>query len=96
MLEAMREEHAVELQVFVEAGCQTCERALHLAREIDSAYPPLSVRVIDVGETAAQREDVFAVPTFMLNGRVVSLGNPQRNHLRQEIESLLRRQGLVD
>ncbi len=95
MLEAMREEHAVELQVFIEAGCQMCERAMGLAREIDSEYPQLAVRVVDIHESPSVSNDVFAVPTFVLDGRVVSLGNPQRSDLRQKIESLLGRLGLV-
>jgi glutaredoxin len=95
MLEAMGREHAVELQVFVGAGCPMCQRALRLAREVDNDYPQLAVQVVDIGESAARRDDVFAVPTFVLDGRVLSLGNPQRSHLRQEIESLLLGRGLV-
>ena len=90
MLELMSENHAVALQIFVEAGCESCERALRLAREVDQAYPELAVQVVDIGESPVRRDDVFAVPTFVLNGRVLSLGNPQRSHLRREIESLLR------
>lgn len=91
----MSGEHAVELQVFVEADCDSCERALGLAQEVDNDYPELLVRVVDLGESASRPEDVFAVPTFMLNGRVLSLGNPQRSRLREEIEALLRGGGLV-
>ena len=95
MLEAMIEDRAVELQVFVEAGCEPCQHALRLAEEVDGEYPELAVRVIDVSEPSGQRDDVFAVPTFVLNGRVFSLGNPKRSLLRRAIESLLRRQDSV-
>ena len=81
-----------ELEVFVEADCSLCQRALSLAQDADGRYPELSVRVIDVSELSGQRDDVFAVPTFVLDGRVVSLGNPRQSFLRSEIESLLQRQ----
>lgn len=92
----MSGEYTVELQIFVEAGCHMCEHALCLAQEVDNEYPQLAVRVVDVGdEPSGRHEDVFAVPTFVLDGRILSLGNPQPGHLRQEIESLLRGRGLV-
>ena len=95
MMESMRGECVVELEVFVEAGCEPCERAVRLAQEVDNDYPQLAVRLVDLSESATRPEEVFAVPTFMLNGRVLSLGNPQRSRLRGEIEALLRGRGLV-
>ena len=92
MLKAMSEENRVELQVYIEAGCAQCERAVQLAEEVDHDYAGLAVRLIDIGDAALRPDDVFAVPTFMLNGRVFSLGNPRQSQLREEIEALLRKQ----
>lgn len=92
MLEAMSEDHTVELQVYIEAGCTQCERAVQLAQEVDNDYSQLAVRLIDIAEAVPRPDDVFAVPTFMLNGRIFSLGNPRRSHLREEIEALLHKQ----
>ena len=92
MVRAMSADQQAKLEVFVEADCSRCQRALLLAEDVDDRYPELSVRVIDVSEPAGQRDDVFAVPTFILDGRVVSLGNPEQSFLRSEIESLLQRQ----
>ena len=80
------------LGVRVGADGASCQRARRLAEDVDDRYPELSVRVIDVSEPAGQRDDVFAVPTFVLDGRVVSLGNPEQSFLQSEIESLLQRQ----
>lgn len=96
MLGSMNGPDPVELQVFVESGCQQCERALELAREIDGAFTGLAVRIVEISEAGPQRDDVFAVPTFVLDGQVLSLGNPQRAELRQEVQSLLRDRGLLD
>ncbi len=91
----MTANETVELQVFVKAGCQLCDRARLLAGAVDSDYPALAVRVIDMDDAPAHDDSVFAVPTFVLNGRLLSLGNPQHSQLRQEIETLLRQRGLV-
>ncbi len=80
---------AVQLDVYVEAGCPSCKRAVKIAREADEAYPDMAVMIIDVAESDAPPADVFAVPTFVLNGEVVSLGNPRRADLNRAIESLL-------
>lgn len=90
MLKAMNNDCAPELQVFVKAGCAQCERATELAQEVKSDYARLAVRIIDMADPSVRADEVFAVPTFILNGKVISLGNPGRNDLRREIESLLR------
>ncbi len=48
-----------------------------MAELIRRAAPQATVRLIDVGGSPAEvPEEVFATPTYVLNGRVVSLGNP--------------------
>lgn len=65
------------LQVFVEAGCGTCRRALELADQARIEFPTLRVEVVNLADPSAERpETVFAVPMFMLEGQVLSLGNP--------------------
>jgi hypothetical protein len=95
MIGTMKINRAAELQVYVEDGCQTCDRAVRLVKDVESEYPQLAVRVTDIGGSACDRSDVFAVPTYVLDDRVFSLGNPQPDHLRREIESLLARRGLL-
>ena len=93
MLEAMNGERATMLQVFVEPACPTCRRAIQLAEGVDAAYPQLVVDIVDIRNRERERDDVFAVPTFVLDDRVLSLGNPQESTLRREIELLLRARG---
>lgn len=85
-------DNRVELQVFVETGCEVCDRAVSLAEVVESDYPSVAVQVIDMNGADGRRDDVFAVPTFVLNGRVFSLGNPHHQTLQEAIESLLREQ----
>lgn len=80
----------VELKVFVEPHCESCERALRLAGEIGGRFPALAVEVVDLSRRGAERPDyVFAVPTFVLNDRVFSLGNPRRSCLVAAVEAAL-------
>jgi alkyl hydroperoxide reductase subunit AhpF len=78
------------LEIYVAIDCQTCARALELADAVARQYPGLIVEVIDVSETEAAVPDaVFAVPTYVLDGRVVSLGNPSVDDLTEMIDSAL-------
>ncbi len=85
----------VTLQVYVKYGCKTCDRARQIAQLVDDEFPKVSVEIVDMGTPEAQRDDVFAVPTFVLEDHVLSLGNPQEGELREEITDLLRVRGLV-
>ena len=86
----VRERGPVELHVYVEAGCSTCRRAVDIARKVDGAYAGVAVRVIDTGRAEGIAADVFAVPTFVLDGKLLSLGNPREQDLQRAIEAALR------
>jgi predicted thioredoxin/glutaredoxin len=80
----------MSLEIYVEAGCHSCVRALELAAEVIRLYPKLIVEVVDISQTESIVPDsVFAVPTYVLDGRVVSLGNPSQDELSALIESAL-------
>lgn len=81
------------LRVYVEAGCRNCDRALRLAQEARERFLDLDVQVVDMTDPSSERrEEVFAVPTFALDGRVLSLGNPRRDKLMSEIAAALERE----
>ncbi len=90
----MKPDKGVTLQVFVKQGCDTCERARKIAGQVDAAFPHLAVEVVDIDAAGPGREDVFAVPTFVLEDRVLSLGNPQESQLQEQISTLLQARGL--
>jgi len=76
------ENNAFVLEVFVTPGCEACEHARMLALRAAEEFHDLDVAVIDLDETAAELPpQVFAVPTFLLNGTIVSLGNPSWERL---------------
>ncbi len=74
------------LEIYVEAECFVCERSSAIADEVRAAFADVDVRVIDLaGAEGRHRDLVVAAPTYVLNGRVVSLGNPDRAALHDEI-----------
>jgi hypothetical protein len=67
-----------QLEIYVTPDCLGCETARRLAESVYMrAKQYAEVRVIDLSVTGAERPSaVFAVPTYLLDGRVISLGNP--------------------
>lgn len=80
------------LQVVVTQDCSGCAEALSMVRRIRASYPDLAIEVIDL-ERGPVPESVFAVPTYLLDGRIISLGNPSRGRLEQKIEEALEEEG---
>lgn len=82
----------VKLQVYVKEDCWTCAESRRIVAEIAPQFPQISVELVDM-ETPSRPQDVYAVPTYVLDGRIISLGNPYRDELRREIkEALIRHQ----
>jgi hypothetical protein len=75
------------LEIYVAPDCFGCETACTLAgmvRALD--WPDLEVRLLDLSSPGVTRPaTVFAVPTYVLDGRVISLGNPEREWLLAQL-----------
>jgi hypothetical protein len=66
------------LQVLISPTCAGCARARTLASEIAERRPDLLVEVIDVDAPGWQPPAVFSgTPMYLLDGEVVSYGNPR-------------------
>ena len=78
----------VKLQVYVNEDCWTCAESRRIVAEIAPEFPEIKVELLDLS-SREYPENVFAVPTFILNGRVISLGNPYRDDLRKRIQDSL-------
>ena len=74
------------LEVYVAPGCFGCEEARRLAGEAAARFPRLSVRVIDLAERSPP-EPVAAVPTYVMDGVVIALGNPRPDELFARLEA---------
>ena len=65
------------LDVFVAADCAASATARRIAADVARAAPDLAVQVVDVhAASACVPAAVVAVPTYVLDGRLIHLGNP--------------------
>ncbi len=71
------------LDIYVAPDCLGCETARHLASKVLAlGLANLDVRLLDLSKPDVIRPPVvFAVPTYVLDGRVISLGNPEQDWL---------------
>lgn len=71
------------LEIFVLPRCFGSERAVEIAQRLeDRPDRTVEVRVVDLSQPNAVCPDaVFAVPTYVLNGKVISLGTPEEDWL---------------
>jgi predicted thioredoxin/glutaredoxin len=81
----------MRLEIYVAHECTNCEEALLIAERV-RGIAGLEVAVIDLDEPGQiVLPGVVAVPTYLLNGRVVSLGNPAREEFLTLLRTELRR-----
>ena len=78
----------LKLQVYVREECWSCAESRRLVDDIAPRYPDMVVELVDV-EKEEKPPGIFAVPTFMLDGQIISLGNPYPEELQGKIEKAL-------
>lgn len=78
----------MRLEVYVSDHCFNCHEALGIAAEARQ-IPDLEVRVINLDRAPGPvPSKVVAVPTYLLDGQTVSLGNPERAAFLRTLASL--------
>lgn len=66
-----------EVSIYVAQHCALCAYAHEIATLIRQEFPAITVRMVDVAAAGEPLpESVFATPTYLLDGRRWSLGNP--------------------
>lgn len=78
------------LTVCVATHCAGCAEARRLAELVRARYTGLEVEIVDLDARPASRPpNVFAVPSYLLDGRLVSLGNPRVEDLIAVLDATL-------
>jgi hypothetical protein len=86
------ESPAARLEVYVSANCFGCAEARELASAAARRFPGLAVRVMDLERQPEVRPDsLVAVPSYLLDGRLVWLGNPRQQDLFGHLELAMAR-----
>lgn len=76
-----------KLDIYIDQTCPGCAQAEKLASQVQEAIPEIKVRILDLAHPNINKPpSVFAVPTYMLDGVTVSLGNPDISELISKIE----------
>lgn len=80
---------SIQLDIYIEPDCINCDHAFRVARVVRDQFPEVEVSVIDISQPGVHAPDnVFAVPTYLLNGETWSLGNPDENRLLQHLNQI--------
>ena len=87
-----RMENIMHLDIYVTTQCTNCGEALLLA-ERAQRIAGLKVAVIDLDQPGQRIPPrIVAVPTYVLDGKVVSLGNPEREQFLAMLRTALQQQ----
>lgn len=76
----------MRLEVVVAPHCFGCEEARSIAANVEKRLPWLEVQLIELDGTRPVSPQVFATPTYLLDGEVISLGNPRPEVLIRDLE----------
>lgn len=79
------------LEIYVMPQCFGCDTAIRLAERVQALnVPGVDVQIVDLSQPDVVRSPkVFAVPTYLLNGVILSLGNPEEDWLLAALEPAL-------
>jgi len=81
---------ATRVEIYVAEHCMICEYAYEVADSIRTDFPHVDLRIINLSKTTeAIPEAVFATPTYLLNGRLWSLGNPSPEDVQERLSPAL-------
>jgi hypothetical protein len=75
-----------ELHVYITEDCWSCAEAKRIVAEIRPLFPSMEIEVRDVNDQRRPSQ-VFATPTYILNGRTIYLGNPTQDELAQKLRA---------
>ena len=82
----------MHLDIYISDQCTNCREAVQIAKEA-RGITGLEVTVVNLGEPGQRvPPQVFATPTYILDGLVVSLGNPERETFLAELRAALARE----
>lgn len=84
------QKNGVCVKIYVAEHCQMCGYAYEIAATIRDNYPDVALQIVDMGNPSEQiPENVFATPTYLLNGRVWSLGNPSLDQVNETLNDIV-------
>jgi hypothetical protein len=79
----------MKLQVYISQHCTSCNHSVALGQAVASHFDDVTVQIIDLDDPSTAKPDaVFAVPTFLLDGQLLCLGNQEEEWLTRRLEQV--------
>ncbi len=76
----------MRLDIYIDDCCETCDHARQIAEQVRERMPQVEVNLIEL--TGDKPTSVFAVPTYLLDGATLFLGNPSEAELFERLETI--------
>ena len=77
----------MRLDIYIDDGCDNCMEARHIAEYVQDRLPQVDVNLIEI--SGDRPDNVFAVPTYLLDGATLYLGNPAETEIIEHLEDRL-------
>ena len=74
------------LHVYISEDCWSCAEAKRIVAEVKPLFPKVEIELRDVSDQRRPSQ-VFATPTYLLNGKTIFLGNPTHEELTQKLKA---------
>lgn len=75
------------LDIYITENCWACEESARIAKDMAAIFPDVSINLRNLNDCGTP-EAVFAVPTYLINGKVAYLGNPSREELIEKLTAV--------
>lgn len=76
----------MRLDIYIDDCCETCDHARQIAEQVRERMLQVEVNLIEL--TGDKPTSVFAVPTYLLDGATLFLGNPSEAELFERLETI--------
>jgi hypothetical protein len=73
-----------KLDVYVADECWVCEETRRIVADVAPQFPNVKIELHDINNGNVPRR-VFATPTYVLDDRVIYMGNPTREELEEKL-----------
>jgi hypothetical protein len=73
-----------KLDVYITEECWACAEARRIVADLSPQFPEVGIELRDLSDER-KPSSVFATPTYILDGRMIFLGNPTRHELSQKL-----------
>lgn len=77
----------IALDIYITDNCWSCEESVRIVEAVSPLFPNVKISLLNLRENDPP-EEVFAVPTYIINGKVTFLGNPTRQQLIKKLTAV--------